>query len=151
MNIEYVENGVNFGETFVSLDEITKKVNKVKVKNQKLSLMTIEWDGGRGFDGCCEQYTDSIENLKRIKEILIGKTINFGEIAGKHSEIYGEMEECDFNISEENKDVTDFLSKHPSGHEYDHSFLHTFNDWLYDADEDEVSETEKTDFLKILK
>lgn len=149
--IEYLENGIKVNGEFISLVEITKNVNISKSKTQKLGLMIITWDGGRGFDGCQERYVSNIDNLKEIKDILIGKNISFGEIAGKHSDIYGEMEDCDFKIIEDIEKVQEFLSKNPSGHDYDHSFLETFKDCLeYDEDED-ISETQKSTFLKLYK
>ncbi|WP_338465107.1 hypothetical protein [Shouchella rhizosphaerae] len=51
---------------------------------------------------------------------VIGKNVNFGEILGKHSEVYGTIEESDItklNVSDEVvKEVTAILGRTWSGH-----------------------------------
>lgn len=45
---------------------------------------------------------------KEIKE-TIGKTIYFGEVLGKHSEIYGELEEKDLEVLSEDQEFIEKL------------------------------------------
>jgi hypothetical protein len=52
----------------------------------------------------------------------------FGEIAGKHSEVYGDIEESEVCIDTQTEKVIEFLELHPSGHDYNHSFLCTLTD-----------------------
>lgn len=52
------------------------------------------WDCGRqgSVDGCFVADESEIENS-------IGKEVYFGDILGKHSEIYGILDESDFELS----------------------------------------------------
>ena len=146
MNIEFLENGISVNDKFLSLEEITHKVNEVKAKKHKLGLMIISWPGGRGWDGATEKFVGPLKNLKRMKEILKGKTIYFGEIAGKHSEVYGTLDESDMVIHEDVAGVQTFLKECPGGHQYDHSFLHQFlDDATCGGYEDEFDEGELTE------
>jgi hypothetical protein len=71
--------------------------------NDKLLLVRFFWDCGRmgDLDGlfvCTE----------RELEKLYGKEAHFGEVLGKHSDIYGELHKGDFKIISED---SDFISK----------------------------------------
>lgn len=131
--IEYTKDGVKFGDEFIKLDDIIKNVNKVKIKNDSLVLLTMKWDGRRGFDGIEETITISKNNVNRFKEIICGRHINFGEIAGKHSEIYGTLDKDDITVSTNKKNINEFLVNNPSGHYCDHSFIDKFLDSAMDG------------------
>ena len=66
-------------------------------------LVKFYWDCGRAgsLDGVfvCE---------KEELESLPGRSVYFGEVLGKHSEIYGELDEGDFEIL---TDDQDFIEK----------------------------------------
>jgi hypothetical protein len=66
-------------------------------------LYRFSWDCGR--NGEVEGIFVSTKD--KIKE-NIGKNVYFGEILGKHSEIYGELEESDLEILTED---LDFIEK----------------------------------------
>ena len=42
-------------------------------------------------------------------EKLIGKTLYFGEVLGKHSDIYGELEASDITVVSDNQEVINIL------------------------------------------
>ncbi len=66
-------------------------------------LYEFNWDCGRQgeIDGLF------IAEEKNVKQ-LIGKRISFGEVLGKHSDIYGELEDDDLTIK---SDDQDFIKK----------------------------------------
>lgn len=136
--MEYTSNGIIVDGTEVSLEEITKQVNLVKVKEQDLMFVSFFWDGGRGWDGADEEFVLPKTKAERIVEMMVGCQIYFGEIAGKQSEIYGDLEEDDVMTSTDPDKITQFLKDNPSGHAYNHSFVHTFADCLSDDEEKRV-------------
>lgn len=56
-------------------------------------LYKFYWDCGRmgEVDGLFVADSDDIEKA-------LGKQVYFGEILGKHSEVYGDLEECDCKV-----------------------------------------------------
>ena len=140
--MEYKSNGIMVNGKFTSLTEITEKVNKARIAEDKLGLMTLSWPMTRSFDGATEQFVAPIKNLYRIKEIIGGKFIYFGEIAGKHSEVCGDLKLDEITINEDVMVVNKFLVTHPNGRDYDHSFLDTFHNSSYDEEYDKTSKEE---------
>lgn len=152
-NIVFKKDGIELrgscNSEFIRLVDIIDECNKARIKEDKLGLMEIEWKYARNFDGAFEQFVGPIEDLKRIKEIIVGKEIYFGEIAGKHSEIYGNLEENEINIIEEPEEINNFLKEYPTGHEYNHSFLCTFQDGILDERYDDITEEVGKEFMKL--
>lgn len=141
MKIEYKKEGIVIDDNFISLFEIIKKCNLKKVKEDKLFLLKMEWKGWRGFDeGILEKIVLPLEKINIVKKHILGKTIYFGEIAGKHSDVFGSLDENDIEIIKDTKAIQEFLSLNPSGHEYNYSFLQTFSEYASDGGYDDVSE-----------
>ena len=138
-------NGIEVNGEFISLVDITKNVNMVKVKDEKLVVLTINWPGSRNCDEITEQIALPLSDAKRVKSIIVGKEAYFGEIAGKHSEIYGEIEESEIAINKNKAVITSFLRECPSRHEYNHSFIYA----IIQAVESEMTEISEDD-LKYL-
>ena len=148
MSIKYKKDGIEINGEFFSLVTITEKCNEIKLKEDKLVILQMSWDsrGGSVF----EQRALPLENALRVKDILLGETVDFGEIWGKHSEVYGTMEEKDFKIIEDKKKVKEFLRQHPNGIDYDHSFIERFieraeenleyNEEDHDVDQETIDE-----------
>ena len=69
-------------------------------------LVKFYWDYGRvgSVNGLFVSTKEKIENL-------YGKEIYFGEILGKHSEVYGDISENDFTIISEDQDKIDWLEE----------------------------------------
>lgn len=152
MKITYKKDGIELDGNFLSLVEITEKCNEIKLKENKLVLLKLHW-GGRHGD-VLEQIVLPSDNALQLKDYLLGKEIYFGEIWGKHSEVYGEMEEKDFEIVKDKKKIKEFLAEYPSGHDYDHSFIYTFieraeENLEYGGDEDSPTQ-EELDWLQSL-
>ena len=145
--ITYKKDGILIDENFISLSEITEKCNLEKVKEEKLLLLKMEWKGWRGFDeGILEKIVLPLEKIEIIKKHILGKTIYFGEIAGKHSDVYNSLDENDIEVIDDPKVIQQFLSSNPSGHEYNHSFLYTFCDYASDGGYDDISEEDAKEF-----
>lgn len=141
MKISYKKDGILIGDSFISLSEVTEKCNLEKVKEEKLLLLKMEWRGWRGFEeGILEKIALPLGKIETIKNYILGKSIYFGEIAGKHSEIFNTLDENDIEIIKDQKVIQQFLSSNPSGHEYNHSFLYTFIDAISDGIYDELSD-----------
>jgi hypothetical protein len=47
--------------------------------------------------------------------------------------------------------IVDFLLENPSGHKYNHSFLHTFSYYSLDGGYDDISEEDAKVFLGLFK
>lgn len=145
--ITYKKDGILIDDEFISLSEITKKCNLAKVKEEKLVLLKMEWKGWRGFDeGILEKIVLPMEKIETIKKFILGKTIYFGEIAGKHSDVYNTLDDNDIQIIKTPKTIQDFLSKNPSGHEFNHSFLYTFHDYAQDGGYADISKEDADEF-----
>lgn len=147
MKIVYKENGVEINGELILLTDIINECNNISLTQDNKVLLEIQWPADRNFDGCFEQIVLPLRNANRIKEIMLDKNVWFGEIAGKHSDIYGTMEESDFTIIKDPNSILRFLASNPSGHDYDHSFIHTFNDEAYD--QEEITKEESDEFKKL--
>lgn len=132
----FTERGLQVGDRFLPLGEIIRNCLTERVINNKLVLVTIEWKGHRGFDGLTEKFVLSHSQWKTLQSQIIGETICFGEIAGKHSDIRGTIDEGDITVDDSVSGVVRFLQNNPTGREYDHSFIDTFyqrvSDGCYD-------------------
>ena len=124
MKIEYRKDGIIVGDAFLSLSDIIEECNNIKLKEDNLVLLKMHWAGRSG--NVLEQITLPLDNALEVKDFLLGREVYFGEIWGKHSEVYGAMEESTFEIVKDKKKIKNFLSNFPSGHDYDHSFIYTF-------------------------
>ena len=133
--ITYTEQGMMIDGKLYGIDTINLKVNQKRIKNQKLAILTIEWEGyRRGFEGICERLVAPLDTLKEIYDLMMGQQVYFGEIAGKHSEVYFTVEKEHITIDTSPTEVTAFLKEFPNGHDYDHSALQTV---YYDYSEED--------------
>jgi len=125
MNIKYKKDGIELHDkTFISLEHIHNMCNEIKIKEDDLVLLKLEWNGRGGK--VCETIALPYKKALRVKEILLYKEVCFGEIWGKHSQVSGDMCDKTFSISLDKSEVESFLQYYPSGHEYNHSFIWTF-------------------------
>lgn len=67
------------------------------------------WDCGRM--GCVEGLFAADE---KDVATAIGNEVYFGEILGKHSEVYGTLEDKDLNVLSDSPEVVEFVEKHAS-------------------------------------
>lgn len=74
-------------------------------------LYKFYWDCGRmgSIDGVFIADSVAIENL-------IGKEVYFGEVLGKHSEVYGVIEKDDITLVTNDPSVIDALGDFSAGH-----------------------------------
>lgn len=157
MKIEYKKDGIVIDGTVLLLTDITSKCNDVKLKEDKLVILEMGWDG-RGGE-VFEQIALPLEKALQVKEILLGREVYFGEIWGKHSEVCGEMCEKTFEIIKDGKKIKSFLNNYPSGHNYDHSFIYTFLEReeerleyeVEDLDEDDITQEELDELRSLIK
>jgi len=138
--MEYTKEGLIIDGKLLTLEEITSNVNRLKIEEEKLGLMKITWAYSRNFDGIVETIVLPIDRLNQIKSIIVGLQVYFGEINGKHSEIYGDIDEEDVTITEDSDKINRFMSRVPSGHEYDHSFLGTLHNNMQDGQFEDMSD-----------
>jgi hypothetical protein len=135
MRIEYKKDGIIVEGVFLLLSDIVEKCNNVNLEENNLVLLQMEWDGRGG--NVLERRILPISNAFRIKEILLDKEVYFGEIWGKHSEVYGDMCEKTFEIVEDGTEIKSFLKEYPGGIDFDHSFIYAFIEW---SEEQEMQE-----------
>lgn len=127
--------------TSYTLEYLTTEINKLKISEEDIVLLQIEWTGGRNWDGAYEYIPLPKDRAVAVKDMLIGSTVYFGEIAGKHSDIYGELEESDFTIVTDKDKVNQFLKNFNGNSDYNHSFINTLIDYVDEADEGEYDYT----------
>lgn len=146
--IIYKKDGIIIDDTFIELSNIIKNCNYSKIKEEKLLLLKIEWKGWRGFsEGILEKIVLPSEKIEVIKKHILGKTIYFGEIAGKHSEVCNTLDDNDIEIVDDVNIIQEFLEQYPTGHIYNHSFLYTFYDYASDGGyKDKISEEDIEEF-----
>lgn len=121
--IKYLSNGIEVNGEFISKETLVKEIESVKVKERDLVVVRISWGGTRSFDGCYENIVLPRELAKEYVDNFTGRQAYFGEIAGKHSEIYGEVKEDEISVTE---DAVEFLANYPSGADCDYSFREAF-------------------------
>ena len=146
--IKYLSNGIEVNGEFISKETLVKEIESVKVKERDLVVVRISWGGTRNFDGCYENVVLPRELAKEYVDNFTGRQAYFGEIAGKHSEIYGEVEEDEISITE---DAVEFLANYPSGVDYDHSFRDAFYSEMEGRDYDEEKQEEIDKLFEILE
>lgn len=152
--MEFKEDGIVANGEFFSLQTITRKCLTEKVKTFNLNLLVIEWESSRGFDGAKESIVMPLEEINKVISLINGKQCYFGEIAGKHSEIYGDVDDKDFKLYTEVDEVVAFLESNPTRREYNHSFLDTmrfFNDESGYSKDDESFDKDLDELDKLLK
>ena len=97
-----------------------------------LKLYRFCWPQHRGGDveGLFVEDSDVVENA-------IGSNVYFGEICGKHSEVYGTLDEEDLTVVSEDQEkiswLVDILGRSISG----------YNPFDYIEDQDELDEEEE--------
>ncbi len=150
----FTESGLQVGGRFLPLGEIIRNCLTRRVINNKLVLVTIEWKSHRGFDGLTEKFVLSRSQWETLRFQMIGETVYFGEIAGKHSDIHGTIDEDDITVDDSVSGVVGFLQNNPTGREYDHSFIDRFyqrvSEGCYDNHDDETDDA-YWDFYQSLK
>ena len=130
-SVKYTPNGMEIkmvtgnNVTFL-LNDIQRECIRAKINEESLALLQIKWDSERGWDGACERWVGPKNDIDRIIRFIIGREIRFGEIAGKHSDICSVIEKCDITVIDDKDKLVAHLLHHPTGHDYDHSFLNVF-------------------------
>ena len=135
----FTERGLQVGDRFLPLGEIIRNCLTERVINNKLVLVTIEWKGHRGFDGLTEKFVLSRSQWETLRFQMIGETVYFGEIAGKHSEIHGTIDEDEITVDDSVSGVVRFLQNNPTGREYVHSFIGTFSERVSEGGYDDFN------------
>jgi hypothetical protein len=160
--ITYKPTGIFVDDAFLPLADIQKECTKTFLKEMKskdLHLLTIEWKM-RNMGNIRERIVLPFKNIEIIKKLIVGRTINFGEINGKHSEVYGDLDENHLTLTKKKKDLLEFLLECPDGHDYNYSFLHTFMDYANDGgynegtwkkpELDDITEAQLEEFRKAI-
>lgn len=124
--MKYLENGIEVEGVFYKLEDVIKNCNDLKIKKEDTIILKIEWSG-RGGE-VYEHLSLPKKTATKVKKLLLGKEVYFGEIWGKHSEVYGGIEEGDFKVITDKEKVQEFLTSYPNGSDYNHSFINTLID-----------------------
>ena len=149
IGIEYTQDGIIVDGERVSLAEITEGVNAKKVNANHYVILKIEWPFNRGFDGALEEILLSEDDAKEVKNILVGSSCDFGDIAGKHSCISGMLEADEITVVDDVDAVLDFMRVNPEGHAYNHSFIDTVYNSFFE-DHISVGENEINTLKRVL-
>ncbi len=131
--MEYTTTGIIVDGEEISKETLLIEINTLRAKG--MGVLIIKWEGGRVMDEIKEQIIVKQSDYKDIRAFLVGTEIHFGEIAGKHSKICGDIEENDISISLTVKTVCDFMMKNPSGRLFHHSFLNAIEEQISEEEE----------------
>lgn len=101
---------------FVSkVEELASKF-KLTVESEDLStkiLVLLKWPESRVCFEISEQFLIEKSDWAELFELIKDEEVYFGEIAGKHSEVYGDLDAVnDFYTSDNLKEKTEFFNKH---------------------------------------
>lgn len=151
LNITYHPSGVTFGDSFVGLQQIINKCRLEAIKQSNYKLLKICWEETRNCKEIFETVVVTPEEIKIIKDSLVGKTIYFGEINGRHSDVYGEVDESEIEIIEDPLEVLVFLQRYPRGTDYNHSFIDQFIEKVLDGAYEDISKDSIKDLLEVSK
>jgi hypothetical protein len=111
------------------VQQIAQKFNLSVVPEtfDNLVLIKLAWDGWRGFQGIQEHFVCATENGALILKEIKGKNIDFGEIAGKHSDVSGQLDEqTDIQVITDQSLIKEFTKKHGTYFNNGHSFLQAY-------------------------
>lgn len=147
MNYTFTTNGLKIGDEELSLEHIISEVSRIKVQENKLVLYTIAWRDFRGADDIEESVVIPKSEVGLLTGYVVGSQISFGEIHGKHSDVYGVIEDCDIHVEDSVEEVTKFLRSYPNGYYATHSFIERVIEQEPDSDAEIFKEYTK----KILK
>jgi hypothetical protein len=133
-----------------SIQDLEVIIAEYKAKDKV--LVTIEWEETRNNKGIKEQIVVNINDWDILQDYIVCNIdVYFGEINGKHSEVYGTINEDEITVSDNKDDITIFLKKHPSGHNYNHSFLLTIYQQYVDGEDDWYEQFGEDNILKLIK
>lgn len=102
------------------------------MENKELAVYKLNFDCGRmgNLEGLFVAHKNHVKKL--IEDKL---DVYFGEVLGKHSEVYGPIEECDIELVSDSPEVVKVVIDHKleNGHNpFDYTALNTeeqFQDW----------------------
>lgn len=148
--MEYTKNGIIVNGKEITLKEISENVLLKKIEDDDLVLITIHWKESRGFDGITEQQVFTRRNAEEFCKEFTGFQVSFGEISGKHSDVYGDIDKEDIIVDDNRKVVLSFLLSYPGGNYHDYSFIQEIDNCLYDYNDDDLTEEECEELRKKL-
>lgn len=144
--ITYKKDGIELSDgTFIALSTIVDNCNKLKTLEEDLVILSFYWE--RRSENIYESRVYPRETAEKIMEMMLDKQIYFGEIEGKHSDVYGTLDDDDVEIIIDKDKVKEFISTYPIGWDYNHSFIDAFNDHMENNESDEFIE----EFTKLVE
>lgn len=146
--IEYTSKGIIVNGKKVSLIDIISNICTKIIKEEDLVLIELGWES-RNVE-IWENILVPRNTAKVLKELMLGKEIYFGEILGKHSEVYGVMDDEDIDIDDDFDKCLKFLIDHPYRSECNHSFFQVFLDNMNNGNYDEEKGFTKKN-IKLIK
>lgn len=121
----YTKDGIEVDGVFYPLQDIINECNNAKITELDLVILEFYWTRRRSSD-IYESRVFPLHIANQIMEEMIDKEIYFGEIEGKHSEVYGTLDDDEVKITDDKEAVKAFLSINPDGISYNHSFIYAF-------------------------
>jgi hypothetical protein len=138
--ITYKKDGILLEDgTFLTLESIVNNCNEIKATEEDLVILEFYWERRRSSD-IYESRVYPRKTAERIVEMMLDKQVYFGEIEGKHSEVYGILEDSDVTVVDDKEKLKEFLSLNPEGWSYNHSFIDAFHDHMENEETDEFIE-----------
>lgn len=150
-NVEYTKEGIIVDGELLSLPSITKRCLMTKIKEEGLQLLSMRWPGGRGRDEIIENIVLPKDNISKILWYITDSHISFGEIAGKHSDVYGTLEPEHITVVTDIDAICVFLLHTPEGWDYNHSFLKTFYEDAVEGNYEDITEEQAEEFLNLYR
>lgn len=121
----YTKDGIEVDGVFYPLQDIINECNNAKIIELDLVVLEFLWERRRSSD-IYESRVYPKTIAQQIMDEMLYKEIYFGEIEGKHSEVYGTLEGEEVDIIDDKEYVKEFLANNPNGMSYNHSFIDAF-------------------------
>jgi hypothetical protein len=118
-----------------SVEELENIIAINKITSVADVLVSIKWVGNRNSPTIEESFIVDNTFWTKFQPKIINKDINFGEIFGKHSEIYGQIEDSDITVIKDPESILTFIKNNHSRHVYNHSFLSVIIDAYNDGED----------------
>lgn len=140
--IKYKKDGIEVNGEFYSLVNIIKECNAIRRAEDDLVILQLYWERPRSSD-IYESRIYPKHIAERLMEMMLDRQVYFGEIEGKHSEVFGVIEDHEITIITKKTEVDNFLLDNPTGIIFNHSFINAFAEDCYDYGEEFQDEFKK--------
>ena len=96
----------------LTIEDFTRNVYLKRIEEYDLILVKILWKRRRSRD--LYQNFITSNSIEKVNHLLIGENVYFGEIEGKHSEVFGDIDSEDLSFITDKKEILEFYLNYGS-------------------------------------